>query len=121
MSPFFIAAIGVFRFRADAVFGESHRPFDDARDFGGDGLQRMLRIAALRPAEMRQQDHLAALVGELGDGRGDFLDAGGVGDLAVLHRHVEVDAHKTRLPLTSASSRLRNAFMAGTVQKLAKR
>ena len=85
---------GGFRFRADAVFGESHRPLDDARDFGGDGLERILRIKSLRPVEMRQQNHLAALVGELGDGRGDFLDAGGVGNLAVLHRHVEVDAQQ---------------------------
>ena len=88
---------GGFRFRADAVFGESHRPLDDARDFGGDGLQRILRIKPLRPVEMRQQDHLAALVGELGDGRDDLLDAGGVGDLAVLHRHVEVDAQQDAL------------------------
>ena len=43
---------------------------------------------------MREQDHLAALVGDLADGRRYALDAGRVGDLAVLDRHVEVDAHE---------------------------
>src|SRR5208282_5271412 len=38
--------------------------------------------------------HLGALVGQLGDGRGDFGDAGCVRNLAVGHRHVEVDAHE---------------------------
>src|SRR5208282_272653 len=46
---------------------------------------------------MRQQDDFAALVGKLDDGRDDFLDAGCVGDLAVGHRHVEVDAHQHAL------------------------
>src|SRR5262245_5836756 len=46
---------------------------------------------------MREQDHLAALVGELGDGRRDALDTGRVGDLAVLNRHVEVDAQQHAL------------------------
>ena len=72
-------------------------------DLGGDRLQRCPSGRGPWPAEMREQDHLAALVGDLGDGRRDALDAGGVGDLAVLHRHVEVDAHSTRLPFTSAS------------------
>ena len=75
---------GGFRFRADAVFGEGDRPFEDARDFGGHRAQRFFRFGPFGPAEMRQQDHLAALVGQFDDGRRDFLDAGGVGDLAVL-------------------------------------
>ena len=71
----------------------------DPRHLGGDRPQRILRIGPLGTAEMRQQDHLAALVGDLGDGRGDFFDAGRVGDLAVLHRHVEVDAQQHALAL----------------------
>ncbi len=99
ISPGFIAATACFGGLADAIVGECDRPLDDARDLGGDGLERFLRVAALRPAEMREQDDLAALVGDLGDGRRRALDAGGVGDLAVLHRHVEVDAHQHALAL----------------------
>ena len=69
MSPGFIARDGALGRLADAVVGESDRPLDDARDLGGDRFQRMLGIAALRPAEMGKQDNLAALVGELGDRR----------------------------------------------------
>ena len=63
------------------------------------GFSEFFRVAALRPAEMREQDDLAALVGDLGDGRRDALDAGRVGDLAVLDRHVEVDAQQDALAL----------------------
>ena len=85
---------GCFCLRADAVVGEGNRLLKMARDFGGSRAQRVFGVAALWPAEMRQQDHLAALAGDLEHGRRDFLDAGGVGDLAVLHRHVEIDAHE---------------------------
>ena len=63
------------------------------------GFSDCFGIAALRAAEMREQDHLGALVGDLGDGGRHALDAGGVGDHAVLHRHVEVDAHQHALAL----------------------
>ena len=79
---------------ADAVVDEFDRPLDDVGDLGGDRLERILRVAPLRAAEMRQQDHLGALVGDFGDRGRHALDAGGVGDHAVLHRHVEVDAHQ---------------------------
>src|SRR4051812_25751035 len=46
---------------------------------------------------MREQDHLAALGGDFRDGRRDTFDARCVGDLAVLHRHVEVDAKEHAL------------------------
>ena len=49
---------------ADAVVDELDRPLDGVGDFGGDRLERVFGVAALRPAEMRQQDHLGALVGE---------------------------------------------------------
>ncbi len=45
------------------------------------GSSEIFRVGAvLRPAEMGEQDHLGALVGEFDDGRRDALDAGGVGD-----------------------------------------
>src|SRR5215467_6089213 len=43
---------------------------------------------------MREQDHLAALVGDLCNGWHDTLDAGRIGDAAALHRHVEVHAQQ---------------------------
>ncbi len=43
---------------------------------------------------MGEQDHLAALVGNLGDGGRNAFDAGRIGDLAVLHRNIEVDAQQ---------------------------
>ena len=52
---------------ADAVVGKFHRPLDDTSNFGGDGLQRLLWIAPLRPAEMRKQNDFAALVGDFSD------------------------------------------------------
>ncbi len=40
---------------------------------------------------MGEQDDLAALGCDFGDGRRHPLDAGGIADLAVGHRHVEID------------------------------
>ena len=42
---------------------------------------------------------LPPLSDDLADGRRDALDARRVGDLAVLHRHVEIDAHQHALAL----------------------
>ena len=53
---------------------------------------------ALGPAEVRQHDDLGALVQQLLHGRHRALDAGRVGDLAVLHRHVEVEPDQHRAP-----------------------
>ncbi len=63
------------------------------------GLSEFFAIAPLRAAEMRQQNHLAALVGDLGDRRRHAFDAGCVGDDAVFHRHVEIGAHQHALSL----------------------
>ena len=38
---------------ADAIVGKSNRSLEHARDFGGDRLERFLRVATLRPAEVR--------------------------------------------------------------------
>ena len=77
---------------AYAVLGESDRPFDDPCDFGGDRFQRMLGVTSLWTSEMREQDDLAAFIGELGDRRGRALDARCIRHHSVLDRHVQVDA-----------------------------
>ena len=46
---------------------------------------------------MGERHDLGPLVQQLEQGRHDPLDAGGVRDLAVLHRHVQVDPHQHRL------------------------
>ena len=53
------------RFGAASPMQSSAKPtglLDDLRQRSRDRLQRLLGVASLRPAEMRQQDHLAALV-----------------------------------------------------------
>ncbi len=83
---------------ADAVGGEIDALVEDFLDGGGDRLQRHVgdRLT-LRAAEMGEQDDLGALFGKFADGRQHALDAGGVGDLAVLDGHVEVNAHQNAL------------------------
>ena len=82
----------------DAVVREGDRALDDLGDRGSDGLQRIFLVpGAFRPAEMGEQDHLAALVGDFGDRRGDALDARRVGHLAVLGRNVEIDPQEDAL------------------------
>ena len=61
--------------------------------------QTLLQIAPFGTAEMREKDHLPALVGDLVDRRQDALDAGRIGDPAVLHRNVEIDANEDALSL----------------------
>ena len=84
---------------ADAIVCECHRLPDHLRQCGRDGFQRVLGVASLRPAEMRQQDHFAALAGYLGDGSGDAFEPRGVGDPSIFHRHVEIDAQQDALAL----------------------
>ncbi len=79
----------------DAVGAKGDRALDDVRDRGGDGSERIgLVRAALGAAEMGEQNDLAALVGDLRDGRRDALDARRIGHAAVFGRHVEVDAQE---------------------------
>ena len=103
MPPSFIPATASAATGPMQSAGEGDRP---ANDFGsglGDRLERELRLRpALRPAEMREQDDLRALVGKFEDGRRDAFDAGRVGDLAVGHRHVEIDADQYPLALDVA-------------------
>ena len=82
---------------ADAILHERHRALENVGERRHDELERLGRIGPLRTPEMGEQDHLAALVRDLPDGRSDALDASRVGDLAVLGRHVEIDAHEHAL------------------------
>ena len=84
---------------ADAVGGEGDGPADDLgrRRSAIGSSENSGSGPPFGPAEMGEQDDLGALVGQLGDGRRDALDAGRVGDLAVGDRHVEVDAHQHAL------------------------
>ncbi len=54
---------------------------------------------ALRPVEMRQQNHLAALRHDVVDRRPDLVDPGHVRHPASLHRHVDVDPHQHHFPV----------------------
>ncbi len=83
---------------ADAVLGERDGAADFLGERVGDRAERHLGVAlALRPAEVREEDHLGALVRELGDGRRDGVEAGAVADLAVRHGDVEVHAGEDAL------------------------
>ena len=84
---------------ADAIIGKGDRLLDHVRQRCGDRLQRLLGIAPLGPAEMREQDHLAALAGDFGDGGRDALEPCGVGDAALLHGNIEIDAQQHALAL----------------------
>src|SRR5262249_14305481 len=79
---------------ADAILRERDRPLEDVRDHRRERLGRLWRGGPFRASERGEQDHLAALVGNLPDGGSHALDAGRIRDLAVLDRHVEIDAHE---------------------------
>ncbi len=84
----------------DAVIGEGDRLAQHLADGGDHLLQRILRVGSvLRAAEVGEQDRLAAGVDDVEDRRGRRADARVVGDLAVSHRDVEVDADENALAL----------------------
>lgn len=64
---------------------------------GGTQRERLLEALAGRTAEMAHEDDARAVVDEFLDGGQRRADARVVGDGAVLHRHVEVDAHEHAL------------------------
>ena len=78
---------------------------------------------AVRAAEMGQHDDLGPAFGKLGDRRSASLDAGGVGDAAVLHRHVEIGAHEHALAGDVRSSMVWNCVhgrrLSRTMRRLA--
>ncbi len=84
---------------ADAIFGERHAFSELLSKRFRHRPQTLLQIAPFGTAEMRQKDHLPALVGNLVERRQDALDAGRIGDPAVFHRNVEIDANEDALSL----------------------
>jgi hypothetical protein len=84
---------------ADAIRREQHHFAERFREHTHERLERLGFVDAFRAAEMREQDDFRALVGEFADRREDALDPGHVADAAVLHRHVEIDAHENALIL----------------------
>ena len=73
-------------------------PLDDVGDRRGDGPQRIGFVRfALGTAEMGEKNDLAALAGDLLDGRRDAFDAGRIRHTAVFGRNVEVDAQENAL------------------------
>ena len=79
---------------ADAVGGKGDRAADAPRDVAAaiGASESAGSGPSLGRPKWASRMTLAPLPDEFEDGRGDALDAGGVGDLAVGHRHVEVDA-----------------------------
>ncbi|EGE56036.1 hypothetical protein RHECNPAF_770084 [Rhizobium etli CNPAF512] len=83
---------------AGAVGRRRHGVIEHFLDGGGNQRQRQIRRrAVLRSAEMGEQDHLGALLGQFEDRRRHTLDARRIGDLAILDRNVEVDADEHAL------------------------
>ena len=83
------------RFRALAILDEADRPAGQLGQRLDQQRGRHVGPALpLGPAEMRQQQHDRALVAQFGDGRHRGAQPRVVADRAVLHRHVQIDAHQ---------------------------
>ncbi len=90
----------VCRRRTDAVGRERHRTVEELRQVFRHRLQAELRLRlALRPAEMRGEDHRGALLERVGDRRQRRAYPRVVGDARAVERHVEVDANEHAPPL----------------------
>jgi hypothetical protein len=86
---------GVRGHLADAGGCKGNRALDDVGDRRRDRPQRIgLVRTALGPAEMGEQNDLAALVRDLLDGGGDAFDARRVSHTAIFGGDVEVDAQE---------------------------
>ena len=105
---------------AHRVGGEHHGLAHKLGELLGGGTQRerLLEALAGRTAEMAHEDDARAVVDELLDGGQRRADARVVGDGAVLHRHVEVDAHEHAL---AARVQLVDGFDLGHGALLSKR
>jgi hypothetical protein len=78
---------------AHAVVGEAHGAVQQQLQRLDHGLQAHRRHAlALGTVEVGQQHHLGARFAQAVDGRQGGLQTGVVGDVPVLHRHVEIHA-----------------------------
>ena len=79
----------------DAVRRELHFFSKELREARGDRFETEFGFSfALRPSEVRHEDDARTLLGEPLDGGQRRADPPIVGDLAVLERNVEVDAHE---------------------------
>ncbi len=84
---------GLIGHGADAVFGEGNRLVENFGEGGGHRAEGKGRVGfAFGAVEMAADDDFGAFVREFADGGGEALDAGEVGDFAVLDRDVEVGA-----------------------------
>ena len=82
-------------FLADAIRGEHHHLAEDFAEQRRGRGQRELRIGpALRPAEVGAEDQLRTAGEQMLDRRNRALDAGVIGDDAVLERDIEVHTHE---------------------------
>jgi hypothetical protein len=76
---------------------QAHRGAEQLAEAGGDRCERERRIRpALRPAEVRDDDHLRTLTGQLRDRGHRCTDAAVNGDVAAVERHVQVRADERR-------------------------
>ena len=83
---------------ADAIIGKGDRAVEDGFDGGNDEAERHVgNGCAFRTAEMGEKDDLGAFVGQFEDCRRNALDAGHIGDLAICHGNVQVNAHENAL------------------------
>ena len=86
------ARLGAF---ADAVGDEHHRMAENVGDAVDDEAERLGRVLRpFRAAEMGKQQNDGALVRQFADRRHRRANSRVVGDGAVGHRHVEIDAHQ---------------------------
>ena len=77
---------------------EGDGPLDDVGYCRGDGPQRIGFVRfALGTAEVGEKNDLAALAGDLLDGRRDAFDARRIRHTAVFGRNIEVDAQENAL------------------------
>ena len=90
---------GLLRWLTDGVGREDHRPLQQLAQVIGDQLQTELRRwLALGSPKMRRQDDRCAVIERVLDRRQRCGDARIVGDRAVLHGYVEVNADEDTLP-----------------------
>jgi hypothetical protein len=83
---------------ANAVREKTHLEPELLVQYSRDGLEGILGVGlAIWTPQVAHQDHRCALVERVLDGGQCCVDASGIGDLAVLHRHVEVDANERAL------------------------
>ena len=117
-SPGFIAATAVVSWRANAVVGESGRPPSGSATASTTDDQEIAASVTPWGGRNARSGSPSRPCRDQPDGRGDALDAGGVGDTAAFHRHVQIHAQETPvLPLTFRSSRVRNGFAHGSTSQ----